>query len=168
MRGRRPTPSALKLVDVTHRRANEREPRPTPGAPDAPEWLSPAARAEWDRVAPELARMDLLTHVDMAALAAYCQCYAHYVEAERVIQEHGFTVSIRDDKGVLKAVIPVPEIGIAVKMLDKVRQFANEFGFSPSSRSRIEVPASSTEGKEGLRVRIQEQISRLEKASQRA
>ena len=109
--------------------------------------------------------MDLLTHVDMAALAAYCQCYAHYVEAERVIQEHGFTVSIRDDKGVLKAVLPVPEIGIACKMLDKIRAFAGELGFTPSARSRIEVPANSTEGKESLRARIQEQIAALEKAS---
>lgn len=168
MRGRRPKPTAMKLVDISHRPPNEREPQPTPGAPDPPAWLSPAAREEWLRVSPELERMGLLTRVDMAALAGYATAYAHFVEAERIIQEHGLTVSIRDDKGVLKAVVPVPEIGIAVKMLDKIRAFAGEFGFSPSSRSRIELPADQVPGKEDLRATIRKQIADLEKTARKA
>lgn len=167
MRGRRPKPTVLKLQDISHRRANEREPQPTPGAPDPPEWLSPAARKEWDRVAPELERMGLLTRVDVAALAGYCTAYAHWQEAEAFIQEHGLTLSIRDDKGVLKAVQPVPEVNISIKMLDKVRQFAGEFGFTPSARSRIEVPEPAVT-KEDLRARIKKQIARLEKSAKEA
>jgi P27 family predicted phage terminase small subunit len=169
MRGRKPKPTELKLLagNPGGHRSNESEPQFTAGAPDPPEWLSPAARAEWDRVAPELARLGLLARVDLAALAAYCQCYAHYVEAERFIQEHGLTLAIRDDKGVLKSVQPVPEVGISLKMLDKIRQFAAEFGFSPSARGRIEVKATAAGGgdeKEKLREAIKVRIARLEKA----
>lgn len=166
MRGRRPKPTALKLVDVSHRRANEREPQPTPGAPDPPDWLSPAARAEWERVSPELERMGLLTRVDLAALAAYCTAYAHFVEAERTIQQHGLTVSIRDDKGILKGLVAVPEVAIACKMLDKIKAFAGEFGFTPSSRSRIEV--AQIDDKESLRAQIQRQIAELENTARQA
>lgn len=166
MRGRRPLPTKMKVQAISHRRLNESEPQPTPGAPDPPEWLSPAARAEWDRVRPELERMGLVTRVDMAALAGYCTAYAHWQEAEAFIQAHGLTLAIRDDKGVLKAVLPVPEVGISLKMLDKIRQFAGEFGFTPSARSRIEVPPSGN--KENLRREIEQQIAELEKAAQGA
>ena len=165
MRGRRPKPSALKVQDISHRRPNEREPQPTPGAPDPLEWLSAAAREEWLRVSPELERMGLLTRVDMAALAAYAQSYAHYVEAERLIREHGLTVAIRDDKGILKSVLPVPEVNISLKMLDKIRAFAGEFGFTPSARSRIEIPMSN---REELRDQIKREIEQLEATAKKA
>ncbi len=163
MRGRKPKPSALKNARTSHRHPHANEPQPRPGAPDPPAWLSPAARQEWDRVAPELARMGLLTRVDMAALAAYAQCYAHYVEAETFIQQHGLTLAIRDDKGVLKAVQAVPEVQISLKMLDKIRAFAGEFGLSPSSRGRIDPLEDLTpDEKETYREEIEKQIRELE------
>lgn len=55
---------------------NANEPRPEPAIPEAPVELSPAARAEWDRLAAELAALGMLTNLDRAALAAYCGAYA--------------------------------------------------------------------------------------------
>jgi P27 family predicted phage terminase small subunit len=80
-----------------------------------------------------------LTVADRAALAGYCVAYAHWLEAEEFLETNGTTFVMRDDKGVVKGRFAVPEVGIAVKMLDKIRQFAAEFGFTPSARGRIEL-----------------------------
>ncbi|MEE8551357.1 MAG: phage terminase small subunit P27 family, partial [Gemmatimonadota bacterium] len=58
-------------------------------APDCPDWLSAEAKAEWKRLAPELERLGLLTLLDRAAFSGYCQSYAHWVQAQRVLREHG-------------------------------------------------------------------------------
>jgi P27 family predicted phage terminase small subunit len=138
------------------------EPRFSPAdARACPSWLSALAKREWRRVAPELARLGLLTRVDVAALAGYCQSYAHWVEAELFIREHGTTYTLRTDKGEVKGVFAVPQVGIVKAMLDKVRQFAAEFGFTPSARGRIEVEkaggnvGTQSEFKEYLRLRAE-------------
>jgi phage terminase small subunit len=77
MRGRKPHPTLLKLVkgNPGHRPLTDSEPAPRKMLPEPPAELSGDARKEWDRVAPELYRMGLLTGLDRAALAAYCQVY---------------------------------------------------------------------------------------------
>src|ERR1041384_4289249 len=94
MRGRRPTPTRLKMLtgNPGKRPLNGDEPRPDENIPECPPELGPVARAEWDRLhgerAPpgggrgaraewdrlvgELAALRLLTNLDRAALAAYC------------------------------------------------------------------------------------------------
>jgi len=142
MRGRRPKPTRVREIagDRGKRRLNRSEPEFSPAtAADCPAWLSDGAKKEWRRLAPALIKLGLLTKADLVAFAGYCQCYAHWVEAEEFIRQHGMTATLRDDKGSVKAVIPVPQVGIAIKMLDKIRQFAAEFGFTPSARGRIEL-----------------------------
>jgi phage terminase small subunit len=49
--------------------------------------LSAEAKIEWRRVARALHRLGLLTSVDRAALAAYCQAYARWRQAEKALGE---------------------------------------------------------------------------------
>ena len=91
-------------------------------------------------MAPILSAAKLLTPADRAALAGYCQCWARWVEAERFISEHGTVVQFRDEHGNLKYSQAAPHVGIAIKMLDRMRQFAAEFGMTPAARSRVETP----------------------------
>jgi P27 family predicted phage terminase small subunit len=49
--------------------------------------LCPAAKAEWRRLAGQLTILQILTERDRAALAAYCQAYGRWVEAERKLHE---------------------------------------------------------------------------------
>ena len=66
---------------------NHDEPEPPDGIPRCPKHLAPVARTEWRRVARSLHAMGVLTPIDRAALAAYCQSYAKWVEAETKLKE---------------------------------------------------------------------------------
>ena len=130
--GRKPTPTALKLVrgNPGKRAINRNEPKPPPIAPSRPEWLSAEAKHEWSRLVSKLGRLGLLTEIDRAALAAYCTAWAHMVEAER---------RIRDSS-------PVgPYWTILMRSMQQVRAFAAEFGLTPSSRSRLSLAEPKTE-----------------------
>jgi len=89
MRGRKPKPTHLKLLEGNpdKRAINGAEPQPARGIPTCPAHLSPPAKAEWKRLAQDLHRIGLLTLVDRGALAAYCQSWGRWVEAERKLQE---------------------------------------------------------------------------------
>ena len=115
------------------------EPQPREGVPTRPHWLLPEAKREWMRLVPELERLGLLTLVDRAALAAYCQCWGRYVEAEKEISEHGTTFVT--DKGYEG---PRPAVGIASKMLEKLSLYMGKFGLSPADRVKL----ATTEKKE--------------------
>jgi phage terminase small subunit len=78
VKGRRPKPSLLKLVtgNPGKRPVNRAEPKPASGGlPTTPGELADESKIEWRRVAQALHRLGLLTRVDRAALAAYCQVY---------------------------------------------------------------------------------------------
>ena len=79
--GRKPLPTNLHILngnpsklDLEERAAAE--PKYTPVVPECPEWLSDDAKAEWNRLLPELDRNGLLTKADMAAFAGYCDSFA--------------------------------------------------------------------------------------------
>ena len=89
MRGRKPKPTIIKIREGNpgKRRINGDEPQPSGSQPTCPAHLSPTAKAEWKRLAQPLNKIGLLTQVDRAALAAYCQSYGRWVEAERKLTE---------------------------------------------------------------------------------
>jgi P27 family predicted phage terminase small subunit len=140
--GRKPKPTYLKLVtgNPGKRPLNRTEPKPARNLPTAPDFLYDEAKAEWRRVAGELHRLGLLTTVDRAALAAYCQCYARWKIAERCLAE----IAARD--GLTTGLLVKTKSGDAAQnplvwtanraMADMVR-YAAEFGMTPSSRTRL-------------------------------
>ena len=141
MAGRKPKPINLKLItgNPGKRPLNEKEPKPMVGIPKCPEHLSDSAKEEWERISPELVAMGVLTVSDRAALAAYCQSFATWAEAERLIQEKGIVEDTFDSEGQPTGTKAAPAVNIAVKMLQQMRAFLTEFGLTPASRSRIRV-----------------------------
>ena len=77
-RGRKPKPTALKVLEGNPggRPLNPNEPKPAKKAPRCPAWLEDEAKKEWKRMGKTLEQMGLLTEMDMAAFAGYCQAYA--------------------------------------------------------------------------------------------
>jgi P27 family predicted phage terminase small subunit len=136
MPGRRPKPSALKKLEGNpgKRAINQNEPKPT-GIPNCPRHLSDEAKAEWKRIARELAAIGLLTSVDRAALAAYCSAYGRWVEAERGLQKSAALI-VKSPSG---QPMQNPFVGVINTAFDQMRKFLIEFGMTPSSRSRLQV-----------------------------
>lgn len=141
-RGPAPKPTVLKVLEGNpgKRPLNQNEPKPKPIAPKCPSWLDKEAKREWKRVAPELERLGLLTVVDGAALAAYCQAYARWKQAEEIIKREGMTVTTESGY-----VMPHPAVKIAEKAQQLIKAFCAEFGLTPSSRSRMSLPEQKEE-----------------------
>lgn len=134
--GRPPKPTNLKVLQGTDRpdRARKNEPKPPTGA-ECPSWLDREAKKEWKRVAPILERLGLLTVVDTTALAAYCQSYSHWQQAERFLRKNGMTYTTQTGYARQR-----PEVAISQKALAQVKMFCSEFGLTPSARARMELP----------------------------
>lgn len=138
--GRKPQPTALKLLRGIPA-SNHDEPMPEVAIPDCPDHLDDAARAEWDRLVPELASLGMLTRIDRAALAAYCQAWSRWEHAERQVQEMGLIVKSPNGYPCQN-----PYLSIANKAVSQVKTFAAELGLTPSSRSKVKVKPRPTSG----------------------
>lgn len=134
MRGPKPKPSALRRLQGNpgKRGCNHEEPQPPEGMPDCPDHLNGIAREEWDRLAGVLHAMGVVTLVDRAALAAYCQCYGRWVEAEEKMQSTPMLL-----KTATGYVQQFPWLSIANKQLELMGRYMTELGLTPASRSRI-------------------------------
>lgn len=115
------------------------ESKPRPVRPKCPKYLSKTARREWKRIVPELDRMGLLTCVDGAALECYCNAYSNMVEAQKAVDEKGFTMF--GAKGITKR----PEVAVVEKAQALIRTFCVEFGLTPSARARMAIPGKAEE-----------------------
>lgn len=143
MRGRKPTPTALKLVNGNPgRRPIGKTVQPAVEPPPCPDHLSADAKDEWKRTLPILLDLRVLSAIDMAALAMYCQSYARWVHAERKIAELEASAEagyvIESPNG-----FPVqsPWLAIANSAMEKCKSFLVEFGMTPSARARIGTPS---------------------------
>jgi P27 family predicted phage terminase small subunit len=116
-------------------------------APECPPELGPAARAEWHRLVPELARLNHITQLDRGPLAIYCMAYALWAEAAEFIQKYG--TMVKTPKG-----YPVqsPYVAILNRQAETMMRIASEFGFTPACRDKlgVEEPASNSENRLGL------------------
>lgn len=141
-RGRKPKPDATKRLEGNpgKRPRNSRAPKADPALPEPPEFLSATAKEQWERIAPLLFASKVLTRLDDAALAALCTAFARWVEAETSLREHGLVV-----KSPNGFPIQNPYLSIANTAMRQMKELLAEFGMTPSSRSRVEVPKEGDE-----------------------
>jgi P27 family predicted phage terminase small subunit len=143
MAGRRPKPTALKVLQGNpgKRKLNKNEPKPASGRPLAPAYLTDAAAEEWHRIVPELERIGVLTQVDGTALASYCMTFSRWVQAETEITQYGVLIKepILDKQGgyVGDRLKKNPACTAAMACQREMRALLGLFGMDPSSRSRI-------------------------------
>jgi phage terminase small subunit len=116
MRGRKPKPTALKILEGAQPcRINTREPHmPAAGGPPCPDWLGDYGKQLWERYAPILETAGLLTTGDIPAFEQLCDEYD----------------TIRRDR-------------LDNPARDRYRRLLVEFGLTPSSRSRIKSSAEA-------------------------
>lgn len=128
MSGPPPKPTALKVLqgNAGHRPLNDREPKPRAGA-EPPDSIKadPALLKEWNRHAPRLLKLGLLTEIDDDALAMLC-CF-QVAFAEWV-------------KGDVKT-------GALIELSKELRALWARFGMTPADRSRVKVDKPAPETK---------------------
>lgn len=136
-------PTALRIFEgnPSRRPLNTREPKPTLGVPVCPEWLDTEARAEWERIVPELKRLGMLATIDRAELSAYCQSWSEYVAATKLVREQGTIVVSK--QGTQKN----PNCAVQNEAWARFHKTAIMFGLNPSSRSTMVAPGVSKGGK---------------------
>lgn len=147
MRGRKPTPTALKLVQGNpgKRPLNTNEPQPAEGDPSCPSWLTREAKAEWNRWVKALGPTRMLTQADRTALAALCEAWGLLKEAQAEVTEHGTTVfeverTCEDGTVVYARAKTNPAVRTMLQSMATIRALAVEFGGTPSARSRLHAP----------------------------
>ena len=144
----RGNPSKLSSADLVDSLQPEVE------IPNCPRHLLPEARKEWKRITPELERYGLISKLDRAALALYCQAYARWVWAEEQLQR---SVRLMQDKEAAAIergetwtggdgyTVPTPNGHmtysphwvIANKAMEQVNRYISSFGLDPASRGRV-------------------------------
>ncbi|MBA3325226.1 MAG: phage terminase small subunit P27 family [Rhodobacteraceae bacterium] len=135
-RGQKPKPTAIRRANGNpgKRAWNHAEPTPPDAQPRCPGHLSSTAQKEWRRLACSLHRMGVLTTIDRAALAAYCQSYGRWVEAEERLKET--PALYKTPSGYVQQ---SPWLGIANKQLELMGRFMVELGMTPAARTRVAV-----------------------------
>ena len=133
MMGRPPKSAALRILEGGRgHRPIKTPPEPPQAAMRCPTWLDVEAKAEWRRVAPMLTAMRILTALDVANLACYCQAWSELRDATDLLQRRGKTFSTPSGYKQQR-----PEVGIAHRAMLNIRLFCGELGMSPSARMRL-------------------------------
>lgn len=144
--GRAPKPVALKLIEGRGQGTDSggRKVADTPKfkrvPPVAPEWLPSAAKAEWERIVPELSRLELLKPVDRAALTSYCLAWDRLVEAQKIIDAEGILGTNSQGR------VRHPAVAIVEAASKELRSWAGEFGLTPSAENKLAVADSGSDG----------------------
>jgi P27 family predicted phage terminase small subunit len=132
MRGRKPKPSHLRVLDGAGS-AGRGSLRAEGKMPTCPAHLSPSAKAEWKRLSQMLYELGVITMLDRAVLAGYCQAYGRWVEAERKLKET--PALLKMPSGYVQQ---NPWLTISNKQLELMHKYMCELGLSPVARTRVE------------------------------
>lgn len=132
-----PKPPILKLLEGRGNGRDSGGRKVAPPAPfrrippNPPTTLTREAAAEWRRIVPELARLELLKTVDRAALTAYCECWSRFTAAQKLIKRDGLLGE--NSQGIVRH----PAVAIVEAASKELRAWANEFGLTPAAENRI-------------------------------
>ncbi|WP_343347628.1 phage terminase small subunit P27 family [Sphingomicrobium sp. XHP0239] len=134
-RGRKPKPTHLKVVEGNpgRRPLNTKEPKPKGNLYDCPEHLNADQRKVW-KYAIECAPHGLLKRVDRSVLLAWVVAEDLHRQATEKLNEHSLLISTPNGMPV-----QTPYISIINKQAAIMVKAASEMGFTPASRSRVEV-----------------------------
>lgn len=135
-RGPAPKPTKVKELqgNPSKRKLNSHEPKPKRGA-ILPSELNAKAAKFIERVRPVLDDTGILTDADIPALEMMANHYALAWRAAQIVNEQGLTVT--DAFG---SVHKHPMLQVMKDNSALLRAYMGEFGMTPSSRTRLQVP----------------------------
>jgi P27 family predicted phage terminase small subunit len=140
MRGRKPKPTVLKFREGNpgKRPLNAREPKPRSLAPECPpELTAPDAIEEWTRTIVPAIESGQITAADRVFAIAHCELWATWRSQLADAARHAHIVAV----GPNQHPMPNPARGMANKTFTLLAKVDAELGFTPTSRSRVQVAA---------------------------
>lgn len=135
-------PKELKQLKGTHKKykdvPNEMSVDPIVTIPTPPEDLPESTHDTWSRICSQLAGLKILTPLDLDSIKQYCFQKHMMDEAMEVLKTDGYTVTMTNKAG---GSYPMksPWVAIYNEAATQVNRIGQQFGFSPSSRTKISI-----------------------------
>lgn len=143
--GRKPKPRRLKELDgdPKSRFLSKNEPTP-PVSDNVIEWdvvkNNPVAHRAFTENVRVLRSMKMLTDAEIPLINIMAICQARIEEAENKVESEGIITDHTNTKGECNSVTH-PAVGVSMKYAQMLRTLCIEFGMTPSSRGRLELPS---------------------------
>lgn len=136
-RGRKPTPSATKRLrgNPGKRKVNTSEPTYEVAIPDAPSNLDEGALTEWNLITQELAAKQVITQVDKAILALYCETYSEWIMLGEMLKENPTVIKTYPTGAEYVTLL----LGARRSARQELKQYTTELGITPSSRTKVKM-----------------------------
>lgn len=164
LRGPPPKPNVVKLFEGNpgRRPINLSDGiNPDVVVPDAPAWLCRDGLKEWKRISVELESIGLISRLDRAALALYCQTWGQLCLLERAFAaqqkstvEKGREAGMDLDVAAMRTFFAATPSGFVrqaplYRQIGELREQCNRylaaFGLSPTARMRVKASAGQGE-----------------------
>ncbi|MCX7635294.1 MAG: phage terminase small subunit P27 family [Syntrophales bacterium] len=129
----------LTKDEIERRKLAEGRIKPKSNRIRPPDWLNDEAKQEFRRIMKEMKDLDVITNVDVDALAVYCDAYVTYIECTRIIENEGYQVEHTNKSGATN-MVPHPMLAKKRALADQMKAMATEIGLTPSSRAKISLP----------------------------
>jgi P27 family predicted phage terminase small subunit len=129
----------LTKKEIEERQQAEGRLKPKADKVKPPSWLDTVAKKEFRRIVSELEEIELITNVDVVALATYCDAYSDYVKCCKLIAEEGLMVEYTN-KAAETNKVPHPLLTKKKQLHEQMKSLATEFGFTPAARAKIAIP----------------------------
>ena len=126
MRGRKPIPTYLKVLRGNPGGRQLPEIEGHSQLPDKPDFLSPIAAEEWDRVTPELLSLKAVRPADRAVIVVYCELVSQWMDLVQILKQ--VTPSDAEWRKIVST-----RNGIEVQ----IRAYASELGLTQAARQRL-------------------------------
>jgi len=144
LRGPVPKPKVFEPTKA-HTKQGSNLPSGEIARPRMPIWLPAEAKSVWRQLMPDLHAMGILHRVDRNALTRYCVLWVRWRRAVAFLDEHGEVYPLLDEHGQVKYMQQWPQVAIANKLAIELRRIEQEFGLTPSARTRINVTIAAPE-----------------------
>lgn len=150
--GPAPKPTNLVLLQGNPgKRKRAAEPKPAPVVDvRPPPGLSTDAGKLWKKLAPELARVGLLTVADLAAFESLCELYSLRCAALRALRKGAGYVVLTADRAHGGEPRRHPALLILRQFDDGFRAWSKEFGLTPSARVGLPAAGGDDEAEDDL------------------
>jgi P27 family predicted phage terminase small subunit len=140
-----PKPAHIRLLNGTpaSKIRNHNEPKARDILPVVPDNITEDVRAVWDETLRELVAMHTAHAADRESLHCYCEAVVTHRRASELLGKSSLVI-----KGQKNNLVRNPILQIQRDAATVIRHFANEFGLTPASRTRIEVRGSESGAEE--------------------